>query len=556
MEQAEAVFGQIIASGVPEWKFKSHKQLAKVHYLQKRLELVVADVGELVKMLPEINSNYAEESISRCLARYQNSADRRFVAAMYEEVVSHLHNTKAGARLWLRIMVGRLHGLVADGELERGRALIAEIRARLDTVLEQTRSSYLLDVIAAEIECVARRPVAVGEDEAAAEKSVFTTLARLYRESHGASPSIVHPRISGTIRECGATVLFLRRRWEQARAEFYELFKAYDEAGLPAKNRVLKYWALTTLLAQTGVGAFEAPETLAYAQLGEFQGLLALVRAYEARDLALLSRAVAAMRARQDPLVGDRVFELALLHIHRSLKVQMLAAYTAAYSAVLFDFLTKKLLLEGDAELCSLLLALPAAPFRIDFAGREICRAPRPEFSVAPETFRANLRGLHAIQAPAPGPARDEGPDPAPSAGPDAAAWGDPWGLGPGALPREFSTFDLAPLRLASESGRTASSEMAPSESHGDTRDETQPTVYETLFFSARLDPATATDETHWSQYVLLALALEPRPLARAPDQPPALDLDQTRPGNPREARDAHLAQLARWASVLGAACQ
>ncbi|KAM9918821.1 hypothetical protein OXX80_012864, partial [Metschnikowia pulcherrima] len=99
-----------------EWVFRAFKQLAKIHYQKQEYSLVLNDTKELMNLLPELNGNYAEESISKILSRYATSHDHAFVSNLYDVIVDRLQNFissgTSGQRLWLRININRLNNLL------------------------------------------------------------------------------------------------------------------------------------------------------------------------------------------------------------------------------------------------------------------------------------------------------------------------------------------------------------------------------------------------------------------------------------------------------------
>lgn len=392
-------FNEIVESnyekGEVEWAFKSCKQLAKIHYQQQRYTEVLDYIVKLMRLLPQLNGNYAEESMSKLLAKYSACLDAQFVSDMYDVITSHLKDSMvsgaSGDRLWLRININRLNNLLSS-DPESCQELIKQINSKLDRVSELTRNSYALDVIAAEIEC------------AMGSKSGLLELSELYQRSEEATPAIIHPRTMGIIKECGATVQFLRRNFDRARVEFYECFKSYDEAGSPSKNKILKYLTLCCLLVESEVNPFESQETLAYAQLSEYQNLLHLVKAYERHDLQEFLHVLESMKLSNDPLAKDHIFLEAEQQILHNLKVKMLLNFIEAYKTIKFDYIIQKLKLKNDEELEDLLLWMASngsgAAMKTNFVARFVESTNHPQASlvnVSGRTFKTHLdvfRGL------------------------------------------------------------------------------------------------------------------------------------------------------------------
>lgn len=333
-----------------EWVFKSFKQLAKVTFYRLEYQETLFFIGKLIAMLPKLNGNYAEESINKLLSRFMHCANREFVSEMYDVIVNQLQDSMvsgaSGHRLWLRININRFKNLLEDKNLESAHELLTQIKKQLGKVTELTRNSFALDVIAAEIELSMFRSATLSE------------LIEYHRRSTQITSAITHPRVMGVIKECGATVHFFRKQFERARLEFYESFKNYDEAGSSSKRKILKYLGLCSMLTDSELNPFESQETQSYVQLPEYQNLIALIDAYESRNLNQFRAIADRMRAVNDPLSQDRLFLVAEEQISHNLKLKVLSKYLRASKTISYDFLMRKLCLKNDEELEYLILTM------------------------------------------------------------------------------------------------------------------------------------------------------------------------------------------------------
>ncbi|GEQ69106.1 hypothetical protein JCM33374_g2777 [Metschnikowia sp. JCM 33374] len=381
-----------------EWVFKAYKQLAKIHYQQQNYDLVLEDIGRLMEMLPELNGNYAEESISKILTRYAASPNHTFVKNLYDVIVNHLQDFissgSSGHRLWLKININRLNNLLEIEDLSSCHELIDLINRRLSKVSESTRNSYALEIIAAEILFTmktSRSPIRLGE---------------LYRRSLDVTPAITHPQVMGVVRECGATVHFFKGNYDKARMEFYECFKNYDEAGSSSKKKVLKYLIICCLLVESEVNPFESQETQSYAQLAEYRNLIELVEAYEKLDLEAFLEVEGKMAESKDPLSNDPIFVVSQKLLLHNLKVKMLVNLAKAYRTVRFDFIIDKLCLSDDNHLEHLLIESTnsgtLSNLQINFQKRYIiCSTERGKLLFPPtmdeNEVKNNVRSLYRL---------------------------------------------------------------------------------------------------------------------------------------------------------------
>lgn len=454
-----------------EWVFKAHKQLAKIYYQQKNYELVLKEIGKLMGLLPELNGNYAEESISKILTRYATCLDHSFVKNLYDVIVNHLQDFilsgSSGHRLWLKININRLNNLLETNDLSTCHELIDLIEERLGKVSELTRNSYALEIIAAEIVFTmktSRDPIKLGE---------------LYYRSLDVTPAITHPQVMGVIRECGATVQFFKGNYDKARVEFYECFKNYDEAGSSSKKKVLKYLIICCLLVESEVNPFESQETQSYAQLPEYRNLISLVEAYEKLDLKDFVEIEATMKQTKDPLSEDPLFAMSHKLILKNLKIKMLMNYSKAYRTLRFDFVIDRLLLANDDELEQLLIEMAnsgiLSNFKINFANRYVSFSVGKEKKLFPNTLdetiiRNNVRSLYRL------------------------SFEGPWQPSNSEYSTDFEVRDAyddaVPLNALLE------------EEHIPQNRENGSNVFETLFGISALHADTITEQEEWLKYM------------------------------------------------------
>lgn len=416
MDAAIKLFEQLVSNlkrdEDVEWVFKSYKQLAKVTFFQQRYAETLRYIAHLIAMLPKLNGNYAEDSINKLLLRYMTCPNRAFVSEMYDVIVNKLLaflvSGVSGHRLWLRINLNRFDNLLEDNDLGPARSLLKVIKDQLEKISELTRNSFLLDVIAAEIELSMRTGADIAE------------LSQFHRRSLQAASTITHPRVMGIIRECGATVYFYRGQFEKARLEFYESFKNYDEAGSSTKKKILKYLSLCSMLTDSEVNPFESQETQSYAQLPEYQNLISLISAYESRDLDEYYSVISNMTATNDTLIQDIIFQVAEKHVRHDLKLKVLTNYLRASKAVTYDYLIKRLGFKNDEDLESLLLVMAnsglVSDVTINYVERHIEVGVVELKSLFPpnldgESVEKNLRLLYNLEYSDIGKSRPESAD-------------------------------------------------------------------------------------------------------------------------------------------------
>ena len=91
-----------------------------------------------------------------------------------------------------------------------------------DGLPDLKKATLLLEVYAIEIQMYS------------AQKN-FKKLKELYDKSLSIKSAIPHPRIMGTVRECGGKMHMREKAWQAAHTDFFEAFKSYDDAGSPRR---------------------------------------------------------------------------------------------------------------------------------------------------------------------------------------------------------------------------------------------------------------------------------------------------------------------------------
>ncbi|KAK6457228.1 uncharacterized protein RJT20DRAFT_127404 [Scheffersomyces xylosifermentans] len=381
-----------------EWRFKACKQLIKIYFNSQKFEAAIEYLKALIRILPKVNKNYAEESMTKIVTNYSIAGDPAFVNELYETVLSYLQQTGTSAgtndRLYLKITLSKLGYYLEDRKYDECPALITAINEKLTTVSDATNKSFALEAIASEIEYETHK------------KNVnLSRLNSLYRKSLRITTAVTHPKILGTIRECGAKVQFYRGEYEKARVEFYECFKNFDEAGSSKKKRILKYLTLCSLLTENEFNPFESQETQTYSQLAEFSDLLLLMQSYDEMDLKGFRKVIERIRTSNSDLSSDDIFLHAQEHILVNLKSKIVIHYLAAFKTIRFDYIRDTIEMTQE-DLEALLLKLintgKISNIKLDFVNEYIESSDKSN-QVFPLTLRSediyyNLKAIESIR--------------------------------------------------------------------------------------------------------------------------------------------------------------
>ncbi|CCG25927.1 hypothetical protein CORT_0C05530 [Candida orthopsilosis Co 90-125] len=343
-DKAVVEFKKIIDSSVDdddanEWIFKGYKQLIKLYLAEGRLDEVLTTMKQILPLLSQLNKSYVEESLSRMIVRFGNLSQLDFINNVYQLLLNqdYFHNDK----LWLKVNSNMLALYLETGELDKIPQLLSIIHEKFPTIPESIQKLFTLEIIAGEIEYLFKM-----------KELDIPKLTNLYKQSSKFTTAVTHPKILGVIKECGARVQFFRENYEKALAEFYESFKNYDEAGAIAKNKILKYLALCSLLCNNDLDPFQSQETQTYAQFAEFDNLKKLIKAYKGMSVIEFTQAL----QKDDVFFNDEVFKQASKQILENLRIRVLMKSIGA-SQISFRELYSLLQIEGN-EFSQLLVKL------------------------------------------------------------------------------------------------------------------------------------------------------------------------------------------------------
>lgn len=313
-----------------EWVFKSYKQLVKLYLAEGELDEVLTTMSQMLPLLSQLNKSYVEESLSRMIVRFANIPRLEFINNVYELLLNqtYFHNDK----LWLKVNSNLLALYLDTGELAKIPALLNVIHEKFPAIPESIQKLFTLEIIAGEIEYLFKL-----------EELDMPKLTNLYKQSSKFTTAVTHPKILGVIKECGARVQFYRQNYEKARAEFYESFKNYDEAGVVAKNKILKYLALCSLLCNNDLDPFQSQETQSYSQFAEFDNLKRLIKAY--KDMSVIE--FNTVLCKDDEFFNDEIFKQAAKQILENLRIRVLLK-SIGESDISFVELYHLLQIDGD----------------------------------------------------------------------------------------------------------------------------------------------------------------------------------------------------------------
>lgn len=237
-----------------EWGFKALKQIVKLQLKLKQYAPMLEAYREMLTYIKSaVTRNYSEKVINKILDLVSSSADMALLQEFYQTTLDALKQAK-NERLWFKtnLKLGKLY--FDTSEYGRLQQIIRELHLSCqgeDGADAQRKGTQLLEVYALEIQM----HTATKDNK---------KLAGLYTQALQIQSAIPHPRIMGVIRECGGKMHMAQRAWEEARTDFFEAFKNYDEAGERRRIQCLKYLVLANMLMNSDINPFDSQEAKPY----------------------------------------------------------------------------------------------------------------------------------------------------------------------------------------------------------------------------------------------------------------------------------------------------
>ena len=135
-------------------------------------------------------------------------------------------------------------------EVERIISVLKQSCQHADGSDDVSKGTHLLEVYCLEIQLCA-------------ETKNANRMRQIYPKTLHLNAAVADPRIMGVIREEGGKMYMTESNWDAAYNEFYEAFRAYQEAGNVRARDCLKYVVLASMLALTDINPFAAREAKA-----------------------------------------------------------------------------------------------------------------------------------------------------------------------------------------------------------------------------------------------------------------------------------------------------
>ncbi|SHO78677.1 Similar to S.cerevisiae protein RPN6 (Essential, non-ATPase regulatory subunit of the 26S proteasome lid) [Malassezia sympodialis ATCC 42132] len=347
-EQALYEFQEIVEqeNSKSEWGFKALKQQAKIQSLAGKYEEALGAYRSLFSyMHAGVTQNYAEKSINSLLDFVSASS---VVPLDYLQAFYDIPKELAPSSIYDRIKVKLKLKLArswlsrcAWSRLEKTLQSLRAIEFGDGKYNSQGQGTTLLELLSMEIQMYDK----MGKAD---------MVKKSYETALGIDNAIPHPCTIAIIREYGGKMHMAEKNWQAAQVDFFQAFNNYDEAGSPQRVVVLKYLVLAHILMGNGINPFDSQETKPYKDDVEMAPLVALLSAYECRDV---HKAVAIVNESRDTLMKDDFIRIHLPDVLHELRVQYIQEYVKPYRSVRLERLAHELQ-QSAQEIESLLVTL------------------------------------------------------------------------------------------------------------------------------------------------------------------------------------------------------
>jgi len=151
--------------------------------------------------------------------------------------------------------------------------------------------------------------------------------------------AVPHPKTMGIIRECGGKMHLNEENWEEARADFSESFRSYDEAGSLQRITILKYLCLTTMLMGSDINPFDSQETQPYRNDPMIAPMVDLVDAYQHDEIHRYE----SILQKNKGLLDDEFINENIEEVNRSMRMKAVIKLIAPYTCFTLEFIATSL---------------------------------------------------------------------------------------------------------------------------------------------------------------------------------------------------------------------
>jgi len=297
-----------------EWGFKALKQIVKLYYRMDEIDKMLESYVTFLEYSNtcSVTRNAAEKKIDSTLEFVSHSTDTGLLHTLYSLTLEGLGGAK-NDRLWFKTNIKLATLWISLGEEKRAMDVLEGLKnvcSSDEVQSDSKRGTQLLEVYALQIQLLSDALLESFDNNSTARMHRRELLNQTYEKALAIRSAIPHPRIMGIIREYGGKMHMRFGRWEEAATDFFEAFKAYDEAGNINRTKCLKYLVLASMMMESEVDPFDSQEAKPYKSDPGVVAMTNLVEAYQSCNLEMFEKEVSEDDIASDPFVAPYISDL------------------------------------------------------------------------------------------------------------------------------------------------------------------------------------------------------------------------------------------------------
>jgi len=312
-----------------KWRFKALSHLVSLHFRLGDHSATVARYQELFNYISKVTRNDCTDAVNAILDAISLTTDLGFLTQMYQITLEALKQA-ANERMWFSTIckLGKVY--LQDNNYSGVQQIIEQAHRScqlVDGSDDPSKGTYLLEVYALEIQlCTATRNT--------------VRMKQIYPRTLNLNAAVADPRIMGVIREEGGRMYMASGDWDAAYNEFYEGFRAYQEAGNARAKDCLKYVVLANMLALSDINPFAAREAKVYQEEKEITAMMQLRQSYDNNELTRFEQTLHDKRNKilDDPFIMSYVEPL-----RHKMREQVLLSLVRPYKKITLKFISQEL---------------------------------------------------------------------------------------------------------------------------------------------------------------------------------------------------------------------
>jgi len=314
-----------------EYGFKALKKLVKMavrNDFDGNEQDIIKDFKGMLSYSNMVGINVMEKGINAILDRVVSTKKLELMEEL-ALLSAECFQRNSNERAWFRVNLKVAQMMYEAGEVQSLPSKLSSLVQWCELapgVNNPKKESFLLEVLALQMQCAME-----------GKMTGPNGLRRLVSRASSIQSAIPHPRTLGTLHECSGKVMLFEHKWSNAKQEFFDAFRNYDESGSPRRVMCLRYITLAALLENTNISPFESPETKSLVSHEEIIPVVDLWNAFEKFDVDWFNAAV------QKAYAGDKFACQFLPSVIRCFQFQKISEIVKAYSKVKIAFIAEQL---------------------------------------------------------------------------------------------------------------------------------------------------------------------------------------------------------------------